>query len=322
MRVGVLDDWQGVARSSADWSGLEAKAEIVVFPGAFADEDDAARQLADFDILLLMRERTPFPASLIARLPKLRMIALTGARSPSLDTAACAKAGIVISTTGGTVSSVGTAELTLGLMIAASRGIVTGDAAIRAGRFQDGVEVGPVLVGKTLGIIGLGKIGGRMARYAAALEMKVIAWSRSLDEATAAAGGARLAASKAALLAEADVVTLHVPLSAGSRGLIGAAEIGQMKPGALLVNTSRAGLIDGPALLEALHAGRIMAALDVYEQEPLPANDPIRTAPNTVLSPHLGYGTTDTFRQFYGESIENILAFIGGVPIRVMKPGG
>lgn len=318
MRVGVLDDWQGVARSSADWSGLEAKAEMVVFPGAFADEDDAARQLADFDILLLMRERTPFPASLIGRLAKLRMIALTGARSPSLDTTACAKAGIVISTTGGTVSSVGTAELTLGLMIAASRRIVTGDAAIRAGRFQDGVEVGPVLVGKTLGIIGLGKIGGRMARYAAALEMKVIAWSRSLDEATAAASGARLAASKAALLAEADVVTLHVPLSAGSRGLIGAAEIGQMKPGALLVNTSRAGLIDGPALLEALHDGRIMAALDVYEQEPLPANDPIRTAPNTVLSPHLGYGTTDTFRQFYGESIENILAFLAGSPIRVM----
>ena len=318
MRVGVLDDWQGVARSSADWSELEAKADLVVFPGAFVDEDDAARQLADFDVLLLMRERTPFPASLIARLPKLRMIALTGARSPSLDTAACAKAGIVISTTGGTVSSVGTAELTLGLMIAASRRIVTGDAAIRAGRFQDGVEVGPVLVGKTLGIIGLGKIGGRMARYAAALEMKVIAWSRSLDEATATAGGARLAASKAALLAEADVVTLHVPLSAGSRGLIGAAEIGQMKSGALLVNTSRAGLIDGPALLEALHAGRIMAALDVYEQEPLPAADPIRTAPNTVLSPHLGYGTTDTFRQFYGESIENILAFLAGSPIRVM----
>lgn len=319
MRVGVLDDWQGVARQSADWSALEKVAEVTVLSDAFADEDAAAAALAKFDILLLMRERTPFPASLIVRLPKLRMIALTGARSPSLDTAACAKAGIVISTTGGTVSSVGTAELTLGLMIAAARQIPAGDAAIRAGRFQDGVEVGPALVGKTLGIIGLGKIGSRMARYAAALEMKVIAWSRSLDEATAAAGGATLAANKAALLAEADVVTLHVPLSAGSRGLIGAAEIGQMKPGALLVNTSRAGLIDGAALLDALHAGRIMAALDVYEQEPLPVDDPIRSAPNTVLSPHLGYGTTDTFRQFYGESIENILAFLAGAPIRLMK---
>jgi phosphoglycerate dehydrogenase-like enzyme len=319
MRVGVLDDWQGVARSSADWSALEKVAEIVVFPSAFTDEDEAAAKLADFDILLLMRERTPFPASLIARLPKLRMIALTGARSPSLDTAACTAAGIVISTTGGTVSSVGTAELTLGLMIAAARRLTAGDAAIRAGRFQEGVEVGPALVGKTLGIIGLGKIGSRMAQYGAALEMKVIAWSRSLDEAGALLGGAVLAESKAALLAEADVVTLHVPLSAGSRGLIGAAEIGRMKPGALLVNTSRAGLIDGAALLEALQAGRIVAALDVYEQEPLPVDDPIRTAPNTVLSPHLGYGTTDTFRQFYGESIENIMAFLNGSPIRVMK---
>ena len=318
MRVAVLDDWQEVARGSADWSALEAVAEIIVFPGAFVDEDETAARLADFDILLLMRERTPFPASLIARLPKLRMIALTGARSPSLDTAACQAAGIVISTTGGTVSSVGTAELTLGLMIAAARRIVAGDAAIRSGRFQEGVEVGPALVGKTLGIIGLGKIGSRMARYAAALEMNVIAWSRSLDEAGARAGGAALAASKEALLQGSDVVTLHVPLSAGSRGLIGAAEIGHMKPGALLVNTSRAGLIDTAAMIEALHAGRIMAALDVYDQEPLPVDDPIRTAPNTVLAPHLGYGTTDTFRQFYRESIENILAFIGGAPIRVM----
>lgn len=320
MRVAVLDDWQGVAKQSADWSALEAAAEVVVLPGAFAGEDEAAARLADYEILLLMRERTPFPASLIARLPKLRMIALTGARSPSLDAAACTAAGVVISTTGGTVSSVGTAELTLGLMIAASRRLVAGDTAIRAGRFQEGVEVGPALVGKTLGIIGLGKIGSRMARYADALEMKVIAWSRSLDEAGARAGGAALAGSKEALLRKADVVTLHVPLSAGSRGLIGAAEIGQMKPGALLVNTSRAGLIDGTALLAALHAGRIMAALDVYEQEPLTVDDPIRTAPNTVLSPHLGYGTSDTFRQFYGESIENILAFLNGAPLRVMNP--
>ena len=318
MRVGVLDDWQDVARNSADWSALEARADVTIFARAFADEDDAAAQLAQFDILLLMRERTPFPASLIARLPKLRMIALTGARSPSLDIAACKAAGIVVSTTGGTVSSVGTAELTLGLMIAAARRIPAGDAAIRAGRFQEGVAVGPALAGKTLGIVGLGKIGTRMARYAAALEMQPIAWSRSLDEARARAGGAALAPSLAALLEQADVVTLHVPLSPSSRGLIGAAEIGRMKPGALLVNTSRAGLIDTAALLDALAAGRIMAALDVYDREPLPANDPIRTAPNTVLSPHLGYGTIDTFRQFYGESVENILAFLDGSPIWLM----
>lgn len=320
MRVAVLDDWQGVARQSADWSPLEAKAEVVIFPGAFADEDAAAAELADFEVLLLMRERTPIPASLIARLPKLRMIALTGARSPSLDAAACAARGIVISTTGGALSSAVTAELTLGLLIAGIRRIAAGDAAIRAGRFQEGVAIGPALAGKVLGIIGLGKIGGRMARYGAALEMDVLAWSRSLTDAGTKAAGARLAASKEALLRESDVVTLHVPLAAGSRGMIGASEIALMKPGALLINTSRAGLVDTPAMLVALHEGRIGAALDVYDQEPLPANDPIRTAPNTVLSPHLGYGTTETFERFYRDSVENILAFINGAPIRLMAP--
>ncbi len=320
MRVAVLDDWQGVARSSADWSKLEAQAEVTILGGAFAGEDDAAAQLVGYEILIAMRERTPFPASLIERLPKLRMIALTGSRSPSLDLDACTRGGVVVSSTGGTVSSVGTAELTLGLMLAGARRITEGDAAIRAGRFQEGVEVGPVLVGKTLGIIGLGRIGSRVAQYARALEMKVIAWSRSLDSAKAEAAGASLAASKEALLEQSDVVSLHVPLGPASQGLIGAAELGQMRQGALLVNTSRAGLVDTAALLAALRAGKIGAGLDVFDHEPLPPDDPIRTAPHTVLTPHLGYGTTDTFRQFYGESIENILAFLRGEPKRVMNP--
>ncbi len=319
MRVGVLDDWQEVARASADWSAVEARAEVTMFSGAFADEDEAAAALADYEILLLMRERTPFPATLIERLPKLRMIALTGARSPSLDTAACAARGIVISTTGGMLSSATTAELTLGLLIAGTRRIAQGDAAIRAGRFQEGVAVGPALAGKVLGIVGLGKIGGRMARFGAALEMDVVAWSRSLDEAGAAAAGARLASGLVPLLREADVVTLHVPLSAASHGLMGAAEIAEMKPGALLVNTSRAGLVDTAAMLAALHDGRIGAALDVFDTEPLPIDDPIRTAPNTVLTPHLGYGTTEGFEVFYRESVENILAFLDGRPQRLMK---
>ena len=319
MRVAVLDDWQGVARQSADWSALDARADVTVFPGAFTDEDDAAARLAPFEVLLLMRERTPIPASLIARLPALRMIALTGARSPSLDTAACVARGIVISTTGGALSSATTAELTLGLMIAGARQIAAGDAAIRAGRFQEGVSVGPALGGKVLGIVGLGKIGSHMARYGNALEMDVVAWSRSLDPAGAAAAGVRLAPSLHALLGAADVVTLHVPLSPSSRHMIDAAEISAMKPGALLVNTSRAGLVNTAAMLAALKDGRIGAALDVYDQEPLPANDPIRTAPNTVLSPHLGYGTNETFERFYRESVENILAFLDGAPIRLMK---
>ena len=319
MRVAVLDDWQGVARQSANWSALEAQAEVVFFAAPFADEDDAASRLAGFEALILMRERTAFPASLIDRLTDLRMIALTGNRSPSLDIEACTRRGIVVSNTGGTASTNGTAELTLGLMLAAARRIPAGDAAIRAGRFQDGVGIGPVLAGKTLGIIGLGRIGSWVARYARALDMRVMAWSRSLSAEAAGAAQAELAESKAALLAASDVVTLHVPLSPGSRGMIGAAEIGLMKPGALLVNTSRSGLVDQAAMLAALDAGRVCAALDVYDREPLPVDDPIRTASNTVLTPHVGYGTVDTFAQFFRESIENVLAFMAGAPVRVMN---
>ncbi len=320
MRVAVLDDWQGVARESADWSRLEAKAEVVILPEPFRDEDEAVAKLSSFEVLILMRERTPFPASLIARLPKLKMIGLTGTRSPSLDLEACTQHGVVVSNTGGTASTSGTAELTLALMLAAARRVPAGDAAIRAGRFQEGVGIGPVLAGKTLGVIGLGKIGALVARYGLALDMKVLAWSRSLSRDATNKAGVALSGSKEALLAESDVVSLHVPLNAGSRGLIGAAEIALMKPGALLVNTSRAGLVDQAAMLAALHEGRIMAGLDVFEREPLPPDDPIRTAPNTVLTPHVGYGSVDTFRQFFAESIENVLAFLLGQPIRVMNP--
>lgn len=320
VRVAVMDDWQGVALSSADWSPLRARAEVVVMSEPFATENAAAASLAPFDILIPMRERTPLPGSLIARLPNLRMIALTGHRSPSLDLQACTQRGVVVSNTGGSTSSNGTAELALGLMLAVARRIPAGDAAIRAGRFQEGVGVGPVMEGKTLGVIALGRIGGRVARYARALDMHVLAWSRSLTKEAAEAGGAELAASKHDLLARSDVVSLHVPLSPSSRGLIGAEDLAVMKPGAILINTSRAPLVDQKALLAALHEGRIMAGLDVYEHEPLPPDDPIRTAPNTVLTPHIGYGSSDTFRVFYGESIQNVLAFLDGKPIRVMNP--
>ncbi len=319
MRIAVMDDWQGVALGSTDWSALQARAEVVVLSQPLASEDAATAALAGFDVLIPMRERTALPGSLILRLPRLRMIALTGHRSPSLDVAACTRQGVVVCNTGGDRSSLGTAELALGLMLAAARRIPAGDAAIRAGRFQEGVGVGPVLDGCTLGIIGLGRIGSKVAFYGRALGMRVLAWSRSLTPEGAEAGGAVLA-GRDELLSGSDVISLHVPLSAGSRGLLGAAELARMKRGAILVNTSRAGLVDGGALLAALHAGRIQAALDVYEQEPLPQDDPIRTAPNTVLTPHVGYGTTDTFRQFYGESVENVLAFLDGAPRRVMNP--
>ena len=319
MRVAVTDDWQGVARGAADWSGLEARAEVVVFPGAFADEDAAVAALAEFDVVIAMRERTEFTAGLIARLPRLRMIAQTGRRAPTMDLDACTRAGIVVSETGTQRSSRGTAELTLALMLAAIRRVPQGDAAIRAGRFQEGVGIGPVLHGLTMGIIGFGKIGQVMGSYGLALGMTVLAWSPNLAAETAAAGGATLV-PRDELLARSDVISLHVVLSARSRGMLGAAELALMKPGALLVNTSRGPLVDEAALLAALHEGRIIAALDVFDREPLPADAAIRSAPNTVLTPHVGYGTTDTFLQFYAESIENVLAFLDGAPKRVLNP--
>ena len=319
MRIAVMDDWQGVAAGATDWSALQARGEVVFLPEPFADEEAAAAALQGFDILLAMRERTPLPGTLIARLPRLRMIALTGTRSPSLDLVACAAHGVVVSNTGGERSSIGTAELALGLILAMARQIPAGDAAIRAGRFQGGVPVGPVLDGLTLGIIGLGRIGARVAGYGRALGMQVLAWSANLTAEAAQAGGARLA-TKGELLAGSDVISLHVVLSARSRGLLGAAELAAMKPGAILVNTSRGPLVDEGALLDALHAGHIHAGLDVFAHEPLPPGHPLRAAPNCVLTPHLGYGTTDTFAQFYRESVENILAFLDGAPIRVVAP--
>jgi phosphoglycerate dehydrogenase-like enzyme len=317
-KVAVLDDWQGVARHSADWSKLEARAEVTFFADAFTDEDDAVRRLADYEILLAMRERTHFTGTLLRRLPKLRMLGTTGHRTLSLDMATATSQGIVVCNTGSPGSSA-TAELALGLMIAAFRGLPAADAAIRAGRFQQGVPVGRGLAGKTLGIVGLGRIGAMMARFAHALEMPVLAWSQNLTEETARRHGAVLT-SKHELLERSDAVTLHLVLSDRTRGIIGRGELARMKPGAVLVNTSRGPLVDEAALVEVLRAGRIVAALDVYDREPLLPNHPLLSAPHTVLTPHLGYGVREAWMQFYPESIENALAFMDGRPVRVMNP--
>ena len=319
-KVAVLDDWQGVAESSADWSKLKARAEVVFFSQAFANEDDAAAKLADFDIVLSMRERTPLPASLINRLPKLRMLGMTGARNASLDTAACTARGIVVcNTQGGGYNEAATAELALGLLLAAARGIAVGDANMRSRKFQEGVPVGMTLAGKTLGVIGLGRLGSHMARYGKALNMNLLAWSQNLTADKAQAAGATLV-SKQELLERADAVSIHLVLSDRTRGLIGADDIARMKPGAILVNTSRGPIIDEKALLAALQARRIIAALDVFDREPLPQDHPLRTAPNTVLMPHLGYGVRETWEQFYPQSLENALAFLDGKPVRVTNP--
>lgn len=319
MRVAVLDDWQGVARQAADWSALESRAAVVFFGGAFADEDDAAEQLADFDVLMVMRERTAFPESLIRRLPRLKLFAMTGRRGSSLDLAALRRQEIMICYADGSDSGEATAELALGLMIAAARAIPAGDAAIRAGGFQGGVPAGVQLAGKTLGIIGLGRLGGRLARAAQALDMKILAWSQNLTAEAAHAAGAMLV-SKQHLLAHADVVSLHLVLSARTTGIIGAADLAAMRDGAILINTSRGPLIDEAALIACLRSGRITAALDVYDREPLPAEHPLRDLRNVVLTPHVGYGTIETFRSFYRQGVENVLAYLDGMPIRVLDP--
>jgi phosphoglycerate dehydrogenase-like enzyme len=320
VKVAVLDDWQGIARESADWSPLQARAEVVFFENAFGSEDEAATALAAFDIILTMRERTPFPASLIGRLPQLRMIGITGKANASLDLAACKARGITVSNTeshgaGGSA----TAELALGLLIAAARGIPAGDAAIRAGGFQHGLPIGMTLAGKTLGVIGLGRLGGLMARYGLALGMTVLGWSQNLTPEAAQAAGA-VYAPKEVLLSQADAVSLHLVLSDRTRGILGAGGIDEDRPRLHAREIGRAGLVDQAALLAAVQEGRVRAALDVFAQEPLAANDPWRAAPaSTVLTPHIGYGVAETWADFYPQSVENALAFLEGRPIRVIS---
>lgn len=319
-RVAVLDDWQGIARTSADWSPLEAHAEVVFFDQAFKSEDDAAAKLADFDILLTMRERTPFPASLIERLPRLRMLGITGVVNRTLDLAACSSRRIVVSNTVSQGRSRdATAELALGLMLAVARAIPAADANMRAGRFQQGLPAGISMSGKTIGIIGLGKLGRMMARYSKALGMNLLAWSQNLTADKAEAEDATLV-SKQELLRRSDVVSIHVVLSARTRGLIGATDLALMKKGVILINTSRGPLVDEDALIAELRSGRILAGLDVYDEEPLPVDHPLRTMPNVVLTPHLGYGVHETWQEYYPQSVENALAYLDGKPVRVVNP--
>jgi phosphoglycerate dehydrogenase-like enzyme len=318
-KVAVLDDWQGVARSSTDWSPLIARTEVVFFEQAFNDEEDTVEKLADFEIILSMRERTPLPGSLITRLPKLRMLGITGSRNLSLDTAACTARGVLVCNTVDTSTREATAELALGLLLAAARAIPAADANIRAGHFQEGLPVGISLAGKTIGIIGLGRLGSYMARYCQALNMNVLAWSQNLTAEKAQAAGATYV-SKDELLSRSDAVSIHLVLSPRSRGLIGAPDIARMKQGAILINTSRGPIVDETALINAVQSRRIVAALDVYDREPLPANHPLRNTPNTVMTPHLGYGVQETWIEFYAQSLENALAFLDGKPLRVMNP--
>jgi phosphoglycerate dehydrogenase-like enzyme len=319
VKVAVLDDWQGIAEGIADWTPVRAKAEITFFRDALKGEAVIAA-LADYDVVLAMRERTRLSKDVIDRLPKLRLLSFTGARNAAVDIPACAARGITVCNTvpkGG--YSYDTSELALGLLLAAARHIVTGHDEIHTGRFQERVKLGLSMEGATLGVIGLGRLGGRMAQYGLALGMTVLAWSQHLTAERANEIGAKLV-SKDELLARSDAISLHLVLSDRSRGTIGAADIAKMKPGAILINTSRGPLVDQSALVAALHQGRITAALDTYDEEPLPADHPLRTAPNTVLTPHLGYVTERNMTELYVASIANIAAWLNGSPINVVNP--
>jgi phosphoglycerate dehydrogenase-like enzyme len=302
MRVAILDDYQNVALSMADWSQVAARAEITVFTDHLADQDAVVERLAPFDVVCVMRERTPLPRTVIERLPRLKMIASTGPFNASIDVAAAEERGIYISTTGGYVES--TVELTWALILAAGRRIVDESLSVRGGGWQ--TSVGRQLGGTVLGVLGLGRIGTRVARVGKAFGMDVIAWSANLTPQVAEQSGATYV-SKDELFSRADVLTIHLVLSERSRGLVGEAELGLMKSTALLVNTSRGPIVDESALVDALRSQRVAGAgLDVFGTEPLPAGHPLRSLDTVVATPHIGYVADRVYRTFYGEAAGKI----------------
>ena len=321
MKLAILDDYQDVAMAYGDWDKLRARGvEVTAFDRHLGAPDAAAKSLAPFDAVVLMRERQHFPKALIDQLPKLKFVVLTGARAPSMDLAALTARGIPVSNTGSGGSSAPTAELTWAVLMDAVRRVTAGDRLVRKGGWHKGLPMGFALEGKRLGVIGLGKLGSRVAKYARAFDMEVVAWSQNLTAEKAAEGGAKLV-SKDELLATSDVITIHLILSGRTRGLIGAADIAMMKKGVVLVNTSRGPIVEEAALIAALKSGHIASAgLDTYDVEPMPAGHPLTTLDNVVLSPHLGYVVEPAFRGFYADAIENVLAYLDGKPIRVMNP--
>jgi phosphoglycerate dehydrogenase-like enzyme len=306
INVAVLDDYQGVAMSIVDWSKVSDRANIAVFNDHLGDQNAVAERLAPFDVVCIMRERTPMPGSLLRRLPNLKLIASTGSRNASIDLAAAAERGISIAHTGYT--SAPTIELTWALILASARHISSEAASVRGGGWQH--TLGADLAGKTLGILGLGNVGSGVAKVGLAFGMNVIAWSQNLTSDIATAAGARLV-SKEELLRTADVISIHMVLSARTVGLIGAAEFALMKPSARLINTSRGPLVVEAALLNALSNHRISgAAIDVYDVEPLPQDHPYRRAESLLATPHIGYVTRGLYEVFYRDSVESISAWL------------
>ncbi len=316
VRCAILDDYQNVALTLADWSKVKADAEIKVFTEPFVSPEAAAKALAGFEIICAMRERTPFPRAMFEKLPGLKLLVTTGMRNAAIDMAAAKDHNVTVCGT----DSAGhpTAELTIGLMIDLARKISLENARMKGGEAWQ-ATVGGDLNGKTLGILGLGRLGQRVAKVALAFNMKVVAWSQNLTPEQCHEAGVEYA-TKDDLLRQSDFITIHMVLSTRSRGLIGAHELSLMKPTAYLINTSRGPLVDEAALVAALKENRIAgAALDVYDVEPLPRDHPLRKLPNALLTPHLGYVTADNYRLFYGQAAEDVRAFLDGKPLRVIE---
>ena len=314
MRLAVLDDYQRLALEYADWKSLRG-VDVQVFHRPL---ERPAQELEAFDIVCLMRERTPFGRSLIEKLPNLKFVSLTGARSPSLDSQALKERGIPVSNTRSAGGGLSTVELTWGLIIAGARGLARGERNMRAGRWHEELGPGFSLGGRRLGLLGLGNIGARVAAIGKAFGMDCVAWSQNLTAEKAQAAGVALV-SKEELFSTCDVVTIHLVLSDRTRGLVRAADLARMKRGAVLVNTSRGPIVDEKDLLSVLGSGRIHAALDVYETEPLPADHALRKMENVTLSPHLGYVHEENYRVFYRDTVENVAAWLAGKPIRVIN---
>jgi phosphoglycerate dehydrogenase-like enzyme len=315
IRAAILDDYQNVAMSFADWSPIAKDVEVKVFTEPFKNRDEAIKALQGFAVIVGMRERTPFPRAMIEALPDLKLLITTGARNNSFDLKAAAERGVTVCGTGGFGSP--TTGIVFGLLLELTRRIGFENARLKAGQPWQ-VTIGPDLEGMTLGVLGLGKLGQRSAAVAKAFGMNVIAWSQNLTAEKAAAAGATYV-SKEELFAKADVITIHVVLSDRSRGLVGAADLGRMKNTAYLINTSRGPIIDEAALIAALKGKRIAGAgLDVFDVEPLPLDHPYRTMDNVVITPHLGYVSTQNYAKYFPDIVTDIRAFLDGKPVRVV----
>ncbi|MCZ1009384.1 D-2-hydroxyacid dehydrogenase family protein [Streptomyces lydicus] len=314
LRCAVLDDYQDVALSLADWSAVAGAVDVRTVRQPFRSEDEVVASIGDCEIVVAMRERTPFRASLLARLPRLRLLITSGMRNAAIDLEAAARHGVTVC---GTASNTEPpVELTWALILGLARQVVTESTALRTdGPWQS--TLGADLHGRTLGLLGLGKIGSRVARIGQAFGMEVTAWSRNLTAERAAEVGVHAAATKNELLETSDFVSVHLVLGDRTRGLLGADELRRMRPTGYLVNTSRAAIVDQPALLRALRENWIAGAgLDVFDQEPLPAGHPLRTLPNVLALPHLGYVTRRNYEGYFRQAVEDITAFLAGSPIR------